>query len=68
MQAFNKIAYKSISTGVACSLSKMQQAAKIALMRIKYFISTEIGKLKEKILAQCALFSKKMIGFSLMTL
>ena len=44
-----------------CFLMKMQQAAKIALMRIKYFMP-------KAILAQRALFSKKMIGFSLMSL
>ena len=42
MQAFNKIASNSITTTWFCFLKKMQQAAKIALMRIKYFISTEM--------------------------
>ena len=61
MQAFNKIVYKSIPTTWLALFRKCSIAAKIALMRIKYFMP-------KAILAQSALFSKKMIGFSLMSL
>jgi hypothetical protein len=61
MQAFNKKSSNSISTSWLLSLRKCSKAAKIALMRIKYFMP-------KAILAQSALFSKKMKGFSLMSL
>ena len=50
MQAFNKTAYKPIPTTWLALFRKCSIAAKIALMRIKYFMP-------KAILAQSALFS-----------